>query len=118
MFESRMHFTAAGQLARPQCLPRQDRICLLCGSAVEDVKHFVLDCPVYQKERDRMIGDIASHVKGVADIVVDGVITDPDLFFKRVMFGDAIMHVIPFMAGAMKRRQCRMEGVVSTAWSQ
>ena len=57
------------------------RICLLCGSAVEDVKHLVLDCPVYQEERDRMICDIASHIKDAADIVVDGVITDPDLFF-------------------------------------
>ena len=47
-----------GREVRPQW-PKEHRICPMCNAqAVEDVKHFLLDCPAYEDRRRALFGSI------------------------------------------------------------
>jgi hypothetical protein len=50
-----------GREVRPKW-PKQDRVCFVCGSgAVEDVHHFIMDCPHYAARRAGLIAQV-EHV--------------------------------------------------------
>ena len=39
--------------------PKETRTCLACnGGRIEDVKHFILDCPLYDSHRTRMLNEV------------------------------------------------------------
>ena len=39
--------------------PVQDRICFACGTgAIEDVRHFIMDCPLYERKRAGLIKQV------------------------------------------------------------
>jgi hypothetical protein len=47
-----------GREVRPKW-PKHDRVCFACGSgAVEDVHHFIMDCPCYEAKRASMIARV------------------------------------------------------------
>ena len=45
---------------RPRPLPIAERLCTLCSlQAVEDEKHFLVECPLYMKQRKRLYKKLA-----------------------------------------------------------
>ena len=41
--------------------PKEDRLCYMCNlRAIEDVKHFLVDCPAYNARRNKLFTHIAT----------------------------------------------------------
>ena len=47
-----------GRYTVPKKTPIEERICQLCNNSVEDEKHFVLECPFLQVERDALFNTL------------------------------------------------------------
>ena len=65
---------------------RMQRMCTLCDQyAVEDARHFLLQCPFYQVERERMFFEISN-----VDISIDQAITDAGIDILYIVLGHSI----------------------------
>ena len=49
-------------MGRDTGIPRDERLCKLCGLNEEDEKHFLLNCPVYKSLREKYINILSSKV--------------------------------------------------------
>jgi len=65
------------ELGRWEKLDREDRKCLVCVTGqVEDEKHYLLECYVYEREREKLFRNIKERTSGKYDFVV--MRDDPD----------------------------------------
>src|SRR5690606_18655149 len=98
--------------------PVEDRVCEYCSEKeVEDERHFMLSCPVYQRERESMLLEV-ERLTGTQrgeyktdDELLDVLIGEK--FRDHPKFGDLIRVVMNFVKKSMKIRK-DLEGVKLT----
>lgn len=87
----------------PRSLDYDRRKCLVCYGDVETMMHFVLDCPMYDMFRRRLIDGVRYEkcMKGV----IDGfVVLERQKFVDALLYGDCKMQMMTFLFHAMKKR--------------
>ena len=57
-------YEGARRADRRPTIPREERTCLFCFGAVEDEKHFMLDCPLYGEARAELQATFLNVTRG------------------------------------------------------
>ena len=79
------------------------RRCLLCYGDVETMMHFVLDCPMYDMFRRRLI-DGVRHEKCMKGVIDGFVVLERQNFVDSMLYGGCKMQMMTFLFNAMKKR--------------